>query len=66
MEEKTMSIPIDNELKKEFEKVCNEIGLDVSTAINIFIKTTIKEHKIPFDYEDDKYDEAMMNVSSDN
>lgn len=53
MEEKIMSISIDDELKEEFEKVCNEIGLDVSTVINIFMETTIKEHKIPFDYGDD-------------
>lgn len=48
-----MSISINDELKEEFEKICNEIGLDVATAINIFMETTIKENKIPFDYEDD-------------
>ena len=53
MKEKIMSISIDDELKEEFEKVCDEIGLDISTAINIFMETTVKENKIPFDYEDD-------------
>ena len=44
-----VSIKMDETLKMRFEEFCEELGLTVSSAINLFIKTAIREQKIPFE-----------------
>ncbi len=39
---------IDKSLKPEFEKVCSEMGLPMGTMINIFVKTVVREQRVPF------------------
>ncbi len=48
MAQTTINVRIDEDVKKQFENFCNETGLNVSTAINLFIKTVIRENEIPF------------------
>lgn len=40
---------MDNETKKEFNEFCEEIGINMTTAINMFIKKVIREQRIPFE-----------------
>lgn len=35
--------------KQQFERIISEIGLNLSSAFNIFAKAVIKERKIPFE-----------------
>lgn len=42
------SIKIDEEIKKEAQKLFKDLGLSLSTAINIFLKQAIREKGIPF------------------
>ena len=42
------SISIDAEVKEKAQKLLAEFGMDLSTAINIFLRQTIYEHCIPF------------------
>ena len=42
------SIKIDEETKKEVQKLFKDLGLSLSTAINIFLKQAIREKGIPF------------------
>ncbi|QCD52230.1 type II toxin-antitoxin system RelB/DinJ family antitoxin [Campylobacter sp. RM16192] len=44
-----ISLRIDDNVKKNAEKVCEEIGLSMSTAINIFLKKLGTEKRIPFE-----------------
>lgn len=44
----TISAKIENNDKNLFELICNSIGLNVSTAINAFVKATIRENGLPF------------------
>lgn len=48
MAQTTINVRMDEELKKQFENFCNETGLNISTAINIYIKTVVRENQIPF------------------
>lgn len=48
MAQTTINIRIDEDLKKQFEDFCNKTGLNISTAINIFVKTVVREQQIPF------------------
>ena len=49
MAQGTLTIKLDNETKKEFNEFCEEIGINMTTAINMFIKKVIREQRIPFE-----------------
>ena len=43
-----LNIRTNKEIKDQAEAIFNELGLNMTTAINIFLKTAIREHGIPF------------------
>lgn len=45
----SMNIRMDSEVKKQAEAIFNEIGMNMTTAINIFLKQSIRENGIPFE-----------------
>ena len=49
MSQGSLTIKLDNETKKEFNEFCEEIGINMTTAINMFIKKVVREQRIPFD-----------------
>ena len=53
MAQTTLSVRLDSTDKRRFEEFCNETGMNVSVAINMFIKTVLRESKIPFSIECD-------------
>ena len=44
-----LNIRTEKAIKDQAEEIFNELGLNMTTAINIFLRTTIREHGIPFD-----------------
>ncbi|WP_455266351.1 type II toxin-antitoxin system RelB/DinJ family antitoxin [Phascolarctobacterium sp.] len=52
-----LNIRTDKMIKEQAEEIFNELGLNMTTAINMFLRTTIREHGIPF--------ELKLNVPSD-
>lgn len=48
MAEVSTSISIDADVKDKAQKLFAELGMDLSTAINIFLKQSIFERSIPF------------------
>lgn len=55
MEYSTMSVRIDKDTKRAFDKFCDDVGMNTSTAISIFIKTVLRENRIPFDISNDPF-----------
>ena len=51
----TMTIRIDDGLKRDFDKVCDDLGMPMSTAINIFAKKVVREKRIPFEVSMDPF-----------
>lgn len=49
MAQTNVNIRMDEETKIAFDKFCEEIGLSVSAAFNIFAKTVVREQRIPFE-----------------
>jgi DNA-damage-inducible protein J len=43
-----LNIRTDKEVKEQAEQIFSELGLSMTTAVNIFLRTTIREHGIPF------------------
>ncbi len=63
MAQTLVNFRIDEETKKEMEKVCDELGITVTTALNIFIKKMTREKRIPFDVSIDPfYSKSNMNA----
>lgn len=63
MSKTTISVRIDNDVKENSEKLFNELGLNLSNAINIFLRQAIRERAIPFDVslkEEAKLEEDRM------
>ena len=44
-----ISIRMDTETKAKAEALFNELGMNISTAFNIFIRQVLREGKIPFE-----------------
>lgn len=44
----SVSIRMDSQVKEEAEKLFSELGLNMSTAFNIFVRQSIREGGIPF------------------
>ena len=44
-----LNIRTDKEIKDQAEKIFNELGLNMTTAVNIFLRTAVREHGIPFE-----------------
>ena len=45
----TLTINIDEKTAENFYAFCEELGLDMSTAINLFMKACLREKRIPFE-----------------
>ena len=43
-----LNIRTDKDVKDQAEVIFNELGLNMTTAINMFLRTTIRENGIPF------------------
>ena len=48
----TLTIRLDKKTKENARKVLNSLGLDLSTAINIYLKQIIRKGGIPFMIEE--------------
>ena len=49
MPQTAISFRVDNELKQGFDSLCDEFGLSNSAALTIFMKTVVRERRIPFE-----------------
>lgn len=49
MAQATFSVRMDERIKKQFDELCQEFGMNASTAINIFAKAVVRQRKIPFE-----------------
>ena len=49
MAQQTFSIRMDAQLKKEFDALVEDMGINATTAFNIFARAVVREKKIPFE-----------------
>ena len=48
MDSVNLNIRTDKEVKLQAEKIFEELGMNMTTAINVFLRQTIRENGIPF------------------
>ena len=44
-----LNIRTDKEIKEQAEQIFSDLGLNMTTAVNMFLRSTIRENGIPFD-----------------
>ncbi|OLR56459.1 damage-inducible protein J [Hornefia porci] len=44
-----LNIRTDKEIKEQAEQIFSDLGLNMTTAVNIFLRAVIRENGIPFD-----------------
>ena len=49
MAQTNINIRMDEQLKKQFDHLCNELGMNMTTAFNIFAKTMVRQQRTPFE-----------------
>ena len=45
----TLTARVDESDKSAFDAFCSSVGLTTSAAINLYVKTVLREHRIPFE-----------------
>ena len=55
MAQTTLSVRMDDSLKSDFDKVCNELGLSMTTAITMLAKKMTREKRLPFEVSVDPF-----------
>ena len=49
METININIRMDKNLKVDFEKFCQDMGMSMTTAFTVFAKKVVSEERIPFE-----------------
>lgn len=61
MAQTLVNVRMDEEIKREMEETCKELGITMSTAFNIFARKMSREKRIPFEVSIDPfYSESNM------
>ncbi len=55
MAQTTVSVRMDETLKKDFDRICNELGLSMTTAITMLAKKMTREKRLPFEVSVDPF-----------
>ena len=55
MSQTTVSIRMDNELKNNFDHICTELGMSMSTAVTMLAKKMTREQRLPFELSVDPF-----------
>ena len=49
MAQTNINIRMDEDLKRQFDAFCSDIGMNMTTAFCVFAKTAVRERRIPFE-----------------
>jgi DNA-damage-inducible protein J len=55
MAQSMITFRMDSELKNKMEKLCDNLGMNLTTAFTIFAKKMTREQKIPFEVSYDPF-----------
>jgi DNA-damage-inducible protein J len=49
----SMTIRVDEQLKRSFDILCDQFGLSNTAALSLFMKAVVRERRIPFEIKAD-------------
>ena len=50
-----INVKTDAELKKQAESLFSDLGMNMTTALNVFLRQAVRENRIPFEITRDPY-----------
>ena len=56
MAQMNVNIRMDEDLRREFDNLCNNLGLTMTVAFNVFASAAVRRQKIPFELSMDHPD----------
>ena len=60
-----VTVRIDEKTKQEFDAFCENVGMNITTAFNLFIKATLRTRALPFSITDiDTHNRAREDASA--
>ena len=62
MAQTNVNIRMDEDLKREFDSLCQDLGLTMTTAFTVFAKTVVRRQRIPFEIAKDVPNAEMVTV----
>lgn len=64
MAQVNVNIRMDEDLKKQFDAFCYDIGMNMTTAFCVFARKAVRERRIPFEVSADPFysDENMARL----
>ncbi len=64
MAQVNVNIRMDEDLKKQFDSFCYDIGMNMTTAFCVFARKAVRERRIPFEVSADPFysDENMARL----
>lgn len=60
MATENVSLNLDSEVKNQAQRLFEKLGMTLDTAINIFLKQSVRENAIPFTVDDPFYSEENI------
>ena len=54
MGQTAFTVRMDADIKKRFDELCEDFGMSVNTALNVFARTVVKQECIPFEVLSEK------------
>ena len=64
MAQSAVTVIIDSEIKSQFDKVCEQIGMSANTAFNVFVKAVVRTRSIPFEVKAQANTEPMSGLEA--
>lgn len=55
METTSLNVRVDKQVKKTAESICESLGMNLSTAINIFLRQLINHDGLPFEVRNPRF-----------
>ena len=65
MAQATFNVCMDKDLKQQFDALCEDFGMNATTAFTIFARAVVRERRIPFQIQaSDNVSEAFPNAET--
>ena len=56
-----ITVRVDQDTKREFDEFCENVGMNATVAVNMFIKTVLRTRELPFIITDvNEYDQSQI------
>lgn len=55
MAQTNINIRVDEDIKKQAEELFSGLGLNISTAVNIFLRQSLSKRGLPFEVKEDPF-----------